>query len=51
MQVRWDDVTQTGSVAGSEVVQLYIGKQASRVMRAPRELKGFAKVALAPKDG
>ena len=30
--------------AGSEVVQLYVGDDAASVRRAPRELRGFAKV-------
>lgn len=34
--------------AGEEVVQLYIGARNSKVERAPRELKAFTKVALAP---
>jgi beta-glucosidase len=40
-------VTNTGDRAGSEVVQLYVGDDAATVRRAPRELRGFAKVALA----
>jgi beta-glucosidase len=42
------DVTNTGKVAGEEVVQLYIAAQGSKVERAPKELKAFARVALAP---
>ena len=42
------DVTNTGSVAGKEVVQLYVGDCESTVFRPVRELKGFEKVALAP---
>jgi beta-glucosidase len=38
----------TGSVAGKEVAQLYVGKPASSFPRPIRELKGFAKVALEP---
>ena len=38
------DVTNTGNRAGDEVVQLYIAAPASRVERAPRELKAFARV-------
>ena len=44
------DVTNTGSVAGAEVVQLYVSYPDSAVMRSERELKGFAKVALEPNE-
>lgn len=42
------DVTNTGRVAGDEVVQLYVSVRGSRVERAPRELKAFARVNVAP---
>jgi beta-glucosidase len=42
------DVTNTGSIAGEEVVQLYAGCEGSRVERPMRELKGFAKIHLEP---
>jgi len=42
------DVTNTGSAAGKEVVQLYVGDCESSVFRPVRELKGFEKIALAP---
>src|SRR5437763_1893649 len=42
------DVTNTGKVAGEEVVQLYIAAQGSKVERAPKELKAFARVRLSP---
>lgn len=42
------DVTNTGSVAGTEVVQLYIRNTAASVEQPLRELKGFARVQLAP---
>lgn len=41
-------VTNTGAVAGREVVQVYVGLADSIVQRAPRELKGFALLDLAP---
>lgn len=40
-------VTNTGDRAGAEVVQVYTSLPGSTVTRAPRELKGFAKVVLA----
>lgn len=42
------DVTNTGSVAGAEVAQLYVSDPSAKVSRPERELKGFAKVRLAP---
>jgi beta-glucosidase len=42
------DVTNTGLVAGQEIVQLYVHDQESRLVRPTKELKGFAKVALQP---
>ena len=42
------DVTNTGSVAGKEVVQLYVSDRESTVFRPVRELKGFEKIALRP---
>ena len=40
-------VTNTGDRDGAEVVQVYTSVPGSAVVRAPRELKGFAKVAVA----
>ena len=40
-------VTNTGSVAGTEIVQLYIAKKNSELFRPAKELKGFARVTLA----
>ncbi len=40
------DVTNTGKVAGKEVVQVYVHDHKSRLARPPQELKGFAKVEL-----
>lgn len=42
------DVTNTGSVEGAEVAQLYISDPSAREKRPERELKGFQKVELAP---
>ncbi len=42
------DVTNTGSVAGDEVVQLYIHQKWGRDSRPLRELKGFERVTLQP---
>ena len=42
------DVTNTGSVAGAEVAQLYVSDPSAKVDRPERELKGFAKVRLDP---
>jgi len=44
------DVTNTGSVAGREVVQAYVSVPGSSVDRAPRELKAFASVEIQPGD-
>lgn len=41
-------VTNTGGRAGREVVQVYTSLPGSGVQRAPRELKAFASVELAP---
>ncbi len=42
------DVRNTGSVAGTEVVQLYLRNTSASVEQPVRELKGFERVALAP---
>jgi len=39
-------VKNTGKMAGKEVVQLYVRENKPRVVRPPKELKAFAKVAL-----
>lgn len=41
-------VTNTGSCAGQEVVQLYVSDSKASVVRPKKELKGFSKVALLP---
>ncbi len=42
------DVTNTGRVAGDEVVQMYIRDKVSSVTRPVKELKGFKRIALEP---
>lgn len=37
-------VTNTGSVDGAQVVQVYVSQEAPKVNRPPKELKGFTKV-------
>lgn len=44
------DVENTGDVAGDEIVQMYIGDVVCSVVRAQRELKGFKRVHLAPRE-
>lgn len=41
-------VTNTGKVAGTEIVQLYVRDHAGSVTRPVKELKGFARVGLEP---
>ncbi len=43
-------VTNTGSVAGREVVQLYVHDFESSVIRPVKELKGFEKIELKPNE-
>ena len=42
------DVTNAGSCAGKEVVQLYVSAKESKMKRPVRELRGFDKIALEP---
>ena len=42
------DITNTGSVAGAEVAELYVSDPSAQADRPERELKGFAKVRLDP---
>jgi beta-glucosidase len=42
------DVTNSGSVAGAEVAQLYVSDPSAKSTRPERELKGFEKVRLTP---
>lgn len=52
LQIQGNDVTftitNTGDVAGAEVAQVYVAKADAKVFRPAKELKGFAKVSLAP---
>ncbi|MBN1951019.1 MAG: glycoside hydrolase family 3 C-terminal domain-containing protein [Bacteroidales bacterium] len=41
-------VENTGAIPGKETVQVYVGKSDSKVQRAEKELKGFAKVSVEP---
>lgn len=42
------DITNTGKMAGKEVVQLYVRPLQSKLVRPFKELKGFAKLYLEP---
>ncbi|SHM61897.1 beta-glucosidase [Anaerosporobacter mobilis DSM 15930] len=42
------DVTNTGDMAGKEVIQLYVADKESTVIRPEKELRDFAKVKLEP---
>ena len=42
------ELTNTGTRAGAEVAQVYVGDGHASVPRPPKELKGFAKVELKP---
>ncbi|NNE69084.1 MAG: beta-glucosidase [Rhodothermales bacterium] len=42
------DVTNTGTLTGDEVVQLYIRDEVSQVTRPVKELKGFQRITLEP---
>jgi beta-glucosidase len=44
------DVTNTGKVEGDEIVQMYIRDKFSSVTRPVKELKGFRRVSLKPKE-
>ncbi len=43
-------VKNTGDVAGNEIAQVYVGKGDTTIFRAPKELKGFEKIHLEPKE-
>jgi beta-glucosidase len=42
------DVSNTGAQVGDEIIQLYTSAIGSRVERAPKELKAFARITLQP---
>jgi beta-glucosidase len=42
------DVTNTGKMAGKETVQIYVHDRQSKLIRPPKELKGFVKLDLQP---
>ena len=44
------NIRNTGNVTGEEVVQLYINDKVASVVRPVKELKGFEKISLEPKD-
>ncbi len=42
------DITNTGSIYGEEVAELYVGLKNTKLIRPLKELKGFKKVSLNP---
>ena len=42
------DITNTGSVAGDDVVQLYTHQDGTSILQPVRRLNGFQRVTLAP---
>lgn len=44
------DVTNTGSVPGKEVVQMYLGNKVNSVTTPVMALKGFDKISLKPNE-
>lgn len=42
------DITNTGNRTGKEIVELYVGKKESKVIRPVKELRSFEKVSLNP---
>lgn len=54
LQVQSDGIkvtlTNTGDVSGEEVIQMYVGCSQSKLLRPKKELKGFKKVQLEPKE-
>lgn len=43
-------VKNAGSVAGKEIIQLYVGDEKCSVLRPTKELKHFTKIALEPEE-
>jgi beta-glucosidase len=41
-------ITNTGAIAGDEIVQFYIHQKVSSVTRPVKELRGFQRIHLAP---
>jgi beta-glucosidase len=44
------DVTNTGAREGAEVAEVYVGDTHASVPRPPKQLEGFARVSLQPKE-
>jgi beta-glucosidase len=44
------EVQNTGALAGDEVVQLYVHQREASVKRPTRELRGFRRISLKPKE-
>lgn len=44
------DITNTGIMEGSEIVQIYVADPESYLVRPQKELKGFARVTLKPQE-
>ena len=42
------DITNSGNLAGAEIVQIYVRDEKASVLRPVKELKGFEKIALQP---
>jgi beta-glucosidase len=44
------DVTNTGERTGDEIVQLYVRRSQSQIARPLKELRGFRRISLAPRE-
>lgn len=44
------DITNTGEREGTEVVQLYIGDRVAKGVRPYKELRGYERITLQPKE-